>query len=88
MKNHLTEIHKFLLDNKKTINEVSINRKVDWRFVPPNAPHFAGLSKAGIKSAKYHLKRVIGDQTLTFEEMGSYICEKKAKMQMFLTRSK
>lgn len=73
-------MHKFLTDNKNTIDEELIKRKVEWNFVPPNAPHFAGLSEAGIKSAKYHLKRVIGDQTLTFEEMTTIFSKIEAIM--------
>lgn len=49
-----------------------------WHFIPPHAPNFGGLWEAGIKSAKYHMKRVIGDSTLTFEEITTVLSQIEA----------
>lgn len=51
---------------------------ISWHFNPPAAPHFGGLWEAAVKSTKYHLRRVIGDATLTFEEMSTLLAQIEA----------
>ena len=45
------------------------NQGVRWSFNPPSAPHFGGIWEAGVKSMKYHLKRVMGNSIFDYEEM-------------------
>ncbi|XP_026826553.1 uncharacterized protein LOC113562196 [Ooceraea biroi] len=40
----------------------------EWRFNPPAAPHFGGKWEAVVKSTKFHLRRLIGESLLTYEE--------------------
>ncbi|XP_011859305.1 PREDICTED: uncharacterized protein LOC105556805 [Vollenhovia emeryi] len=54
------------------------NHGVQWCFNPPAAPHFGGLWEAAVKSVKHHLRRVIGDSTLTFEEMSTVLAQIEA----------
>ena len=51
------------------------NDGIAWRFIPPAAPHFGGLWEAAVKSAKSHLKRVLGSQLLTFEELSTFLTQ-------------
>ncbi|XP_044582991.1 uncharacterized protein LOC123264009 [Cotesia glomerata] len=52
--------------------------RTQWKFNPPSAPHFGGKWEAGVKSVKHHLRRVIGDRLLTFEEMSTLLTQIEA----------
>lgn len=49
-----------------------------WHFIPPGSPHHGGLWESAVKRAKYHLRRVIGDATLTFEELATVLTSVEA----------
>lgn len=49
-----------------------------WKYIPPGSPNFGGLWEAGVRSIKYHLKRTIGDSTLTFEELSTLLTQIEA----------
>lgn len=51
---------------------------IEWHLIPPYAPHFGGLWERGVKSVKTHLKRVIGEQRLTYEELYTVLTKKEA----------
>ncbi|KAL0858664.1 hypothetical protein ABMA27_012488 [Loxostege sticticalis] len=50
----------------------------EWHFIPPHAPNFGGLWEAGVKSVKHHLKRIIGETTLTYEELNTLLIQIEA----------
>ncbi|XP_025271330.1 uncharacterized protein LOC105254868 [Camponotus floridanus] len=60
--------HASFADGRR-ISQSCSQEGVSWRFNPPAALHFGGLWEVAVKSIKYHLRRVIGETTLTFEEM-------------------
>ena len=46
----------------------SSRNSAPWRLIPECAPHFRGIWESAVKSMKAHLKRVVADAKLTFEE--------------------
>ncbi|XP_055634308.1 uncharacterized protein LOC129774572 [Toxorhynchites rutilus septentrionalis] len=62
----------------KQIEKFCLKREMEWHFIPPDAPEFGGLWEAAVKSTKTHLKRVLGNALLTFEEMATILCEIEA----------
>jgi hypothetical protein len=55
-----------------------VNDGVQWHFIPPTAPHFGGLWEAGVKSFKFHLRRVIGSRMLSKAEFAMLLCQIEA----------
>lgn len=53
--------------NEKLQKEI-LELNIEWHFNAPAWPSAGGLWERAVRSLKHHLKRVVGDQKLTFEE--------------------
>lgn len=49
-----------------------------FHFAPPGSPHFNGLAEAAVKLAKTALRKIVGEHTLTFEEMCTFLNQAEA----------
>ena len=79
-KNQLYDLYQFFKNqtNNDAIHEfLSINQTI-WKFIPPKSPHWGGLWEAAIKSAKFHMLRLIGNAHLTFEELSTALTQIEA----------
>lgn len=47
-------------------------------FIPAYSPHMGGLWEAGVKRSKFHLKRVLGNSHLMYEELNTIIIQVEA----------
>ncbi|XP_076664989.1 uncharacterized protein LOC143367249 [Andrena cerasifolii] len=79
-KNELNELSNLL--NRKLREEQVENtlsrEKIQWHFIPPRSPHFGGLWESAVKSIKHHLKRIIAEQRMTFEELYTMLTQIEA----------
>lgn len=67
------ELNRVLQSAINSIYDFTAEEGIRFNFNPPYSPTFGGLWEAGVKSAKYHLKRIMGNASLTFEEL-STVC--------------
>lgn len=66
------ELRRLFESSSKELHEmaaVMAKNNTKWIFNPPSVPHFGGKWEAAVKSTKYHLKRVLMDAVLTYEEL-------------------
>ena len=66
-----------LLEIVKTENVKTFvaENKCKWIFHPPSLPHFGGLWEAGVKSAKSHLRKIVGSTPLSLEDLNTVFCQ-------------
>lgn len=62
----------------KAAEEMLQQYAITWHFNPPSAPHFGGLWEAGVKSVKFHLRRVVGKAIFTYEEYATLLYQVEA----------
>jgi len=58
-----------------TVQDFLATEGCEWKFIPPHGPHFGGLWEAAVKSMKFHLRRTLGSQVATYEELCTLLAE-------------
>ena len=76
----LMELAAFLDEQQKKgeISDFCSSQMIQWTYIPEWAPHFGGLWESAVKSTKTHLKRILGEAKLTFEEYSTVLCQVEA----------
>ncbi|XP_057656756.1 uncharacterized protein LOC130894159 [Diorhabda carinulata] len=52
-----------------------IDNRIIWHFIPPRSPHHGGLWESAVRLTKYHLKRVLQNTLLTYENFYSLLVQ-------------
>ena len=58
-----------------SLQAVAAGLHIKWFFIRPRAPDFGGLWESAIKYAKIHLRKVMGNKVLSFEEICTLLCQ-------------
>lgn len=72
------EINDFFKQHSGPILDFASDHDIKFKFSPAYASNFNGYVEAGIKSAKFHIKRILGNTHLTFEELSSLFAQIEA----------
>jgi len=78
-KRELEEIHDLIHTTVKgTIGDALQQMHIEWTFIPLYSPHLGGIWEAGVKSCKYHLRRIMGNTLFTFEKLTTALVQIEA----------
>ncbi|XP_044760280.1 uncharacterized protein LOC123317737 [Coccinella septempunctata] len=69
------ELLNFFKSNGDLITLHFSNERITCKFIPPKAPNFGGFWESCIKSTKHHLKRIMGDSQLRYEDFSTILCQ-------------
>ena len=55
------------------VADLCTHQRIDWKFIPENVPHFGSLWEAAVRSFKQHLRKVVGEVILTYEQLATVL---------------
>ena len=65
------------MDKTKITREAAV-QKIDWKFIPPNVPHFGGVHESIVKCAKRALYKILGNADIRDEELDTAVTSVEA----------
>ncbi|XP_064382855.1 uncharacterized protein LOC135331570 [Halichondria panicea] len=76
----LKDLYQFLQmqSTQENVSHYLSDKKINWKFIPQHAPHLGGIWEAAVKSTKTHLRRILGDVKLTYEELSTLLTQIEA----------
>lgn len=79
-RNQLADLYKLNSsnDHQTHVQAFAAKEGIKFHFTPSYAPVFAGLAEAAVKSMKFHLKRIVLDAVLTYEQLCTVLCQIEA----------
>ncbi|XP_048479524.1 uncharacterized protein LOC125488579 isoform X1 [Plutella xylostella] len=78
--NQLNELYKLQSsqNHRQQVYNFASQQGIQFHYIPCYSPTYGGIWESSVKSTKYHLKRVIGKNVLTYEQLSTVLCEIEA----------
>ncbi|KAF2896754.1 hypothetical protein ILUMI_09421 [Ignelater luminosus] len=73
-------VQQLKLENDKINGSIAV-KGISWVTTPPKLPHSGGLWESGMKSFEFHLKGIVDNALLTFEQLIIHATEKIAPLK-------
>lgn len=67
-------------EGSDTAVEFCTSQRIKWSFTSEHTPQFVGLREAAIESFKIHVKKVLGEVKLNFEEFSTVLVQVEASL--------
>ncbi|XP_062557443.1 uncharacterized protein LOC134222316 [Armigeres subalbatus] len=76
-RNQIRELFVLLKEEKHraAVTRECADEGIYWHFNPPSAPHFGGLWEAAVRSAKFHILRVLGGNPVSHEDFTTLLAQ-------------
>lgn len=68
-----SSLYKIEIECKDSLANEGIS--INWRYIPPRSPHHGGLWESHVKLIKKHLLRVVGNISLSWEELETILIQ-------------
>lgn len=65
-------------NTQESIMNFCSTQGIQWKFSSPTGPHHGSVWENGVKACKHHLKHIVGESKLTFEEVATVLCQIEA----------
>jgi len=63
---------------QQKVSYIATTKNMDWKLIPPRAPHFGGLWEAGVKAMKVLLRKMMSTRPLSYGELDTILADVQA----------
>jgi len=78
-RNQLKEMEELtVITGSSEVLNAMTSEGIRWHFNPPASPHHGGVWEVGVKLVKSHLRKILSDEPLSFEEFSTVLAQVEA----------